>query len=174
MKKNEDLLRNLSDGFSIYQEIVENTYDERKLIINDSIDDTLLEEVCLAILEWNKEDIDIPVEKRKKIYIYINSGGGDVIMGRQILSTIKTSKTPIITVGFSKCASMASYILAAGSKRYCFPDTVVLLHDGQSGYYTSSNKRKDIQKFYDALDARQKKFMIENTNMTEEIGRAHV
>ena len=89
-------------------------------------------------------------------------------MGRQILSTIKTSKTPIITVGFSKCASMASYILAAGSKRYCFPDTVVLLHDGQSGYYASSNKGKDIQKFYDALDERQKKFMIENTAMTEE------
>ena len=63
---------------------------------------------------------------------------------------------------------MASYILAAGSKRYCFPDTVVLLHDGQSGYYASSNKGKDIQKFYDALDERQKKFMIENTAMTEE------
>lgn len=168
MKRNEDVLQSIGYRFSIYQEIMENTYDERKLVINDSIDDTLLEDVCLAILEWNKEDIDIPVEKRKKIHIYINSGGGDVIMGRQILSTIKTSKTPIITVGFSKCASMASYILAAGSKRYCFPDTVVLLHDGQSGYYASSNKGKDIQKFYDALDERQKKFMIENTAMTEE------
>ena len=59
MKRNEDVLRSIGDGFSIYQEIMENTYDERKLVINDSIDDTLLEEVCLAILEWNKEDIDI-------------------------------------------------------------------------------------------------------------------
>ena len=47
---------------------------------------------------------------------------------------------------------MASYILAAGHERYCFENTVVLYHDGQTGYVSSSNKGKDIQKFYDNLD----------------------
>lgn len=63
---------------------------------------------------------------------------------------------------------MACYILAAGHKRYCFPGTVVLHHDGQTGYISSSNKGKDIQKFYDTLEERMNKFMIEHSNMTAE------
>lgn len=84
------------------------------------------------------------------------------------MSAIKCSRTPVITVGFAKCASMASYILAAGHERYCFPTTIVLYHDGQTGYVSSGNKGKDIQRFYDELDERMKKFMVENTGMTEE------
>lgn len=63
---------------------------------------------------------------------------------------------------------MASYILAAGHTRYCFPNTVVLYHDGETGYVSSSNKGKDIQKFYDNLEERMTKFMVENTNMDAE------
>ena len=68
----------------------------------------------------------------------------------------------------SKCASMACYILAAGHKRYCYPNTVVLYHDGQTGYVSSSNKGKDIQKFYDNLEDRLSKYMIDHTNMSSE------
>lgn len=120
------------------------------------------------ILRWNTEDKNLPTDKRKKIYLYINSDGGDCVLGTQILSTICYSKTPIVTVGFAKCASMASYILAAGHTRYCFPNTIVLYHDGQTGYVSSGNKGKDIQKFYDKLDERMTNFMIEHTDMTAE------
>lgn len=120
------------------------------------------------ILKWNSEDKNLPPETRKKIYLYINSDGGDCILGTQILSCITYSKTPVVTVGFAKCASMASYILAAGQERYCFPNTVVLYHDGQTGYVSSGNKGKDIQKFYDKLDERMTEFMIEHTGMTAE------
>ena len=63
---------------------------------------------------------------------------------------------------------MGSYILAAGHKRYCFPNTVVLYHDGQTGYVSSSNKGKDIQKFYDNLEKRMTDFMIAHSNMSAE------
>lgn len=89
-------------------------------------------------------------------------------MGTQILSIIRSSITPVITVGFAKCASMASYILAAGHKRYCFENTIILYHDGQAGYVSSGNKGKDIQKFYDQLDNRMTEFLVCNTNMSKE------
>ena len=108
---------------SLYQVTVKEHLKERKIIINESIDDDVIEKVCLMIMKWNKEDKELPASCRKPIYLYLNSDGGDVISGYQVLSSIKTSITPIITVGFAKCASMACYILAAGHKRYCFPNT---------------------------------------------------
>ena len=163
----EELLLNTEDT-SLYDEIVRSFLKERRIIINEGITDNLLETVCLMIIKYNMEDKDLPVDKRKKIYLYINSDGGDVILGSQILSTITSSKTPVVTIGFAKCASMASYILAAGAERYCFPNTVVLCHDGTTGYVSSGNKGKDIQRFYDSLDSRLRIFMVTHTGMTEE------
>ena len=162
----EELLFTIDKDDDIYNEIIKSHIKDRKIIINQEISDDLLEYVCLMILRWNSDDKNLPVDKRKKIYLYINSDGGDCILGTQILSTIVYSKTPVVTVGFAKCASMASYILAAGHERYCFPNTVVLYHDGQTGYVSSGNKGKDIQKFYNKLDERMTRFMVEHTNMT--------
>lgn len=164
----DELLFGITKEDDIYTEIIKNNLNNRRIVINQEITDDLLENVVLMIMKWNAEDKYIQENKRKKIYLYINSDGGDCIMGTNILSVIKCSKTPIITIGFAKCASMASYILAAGHRRYCFSNTIVLYHDGQTGYVSSGNKGKDIQRFYDELDERMKKFMIENTGMTEE------
>lgn len=164
----EELLFEIDKEDGIYDEIVKNHLNDRRVIINQEITDDLLENVCLMILKWNSEDKNLPTKSRKKIYIYINSDGGDCVLGTQILSAIGCSKTPVATVGFAKCASMASYILASGHERYCFPNTIILYHDGQTGYISSGNKGKDIQTFYDQLDERMTKYMIEHTNMTPE------
>lgn len=165
----DELLFALDSDDSVYTEIVKKNLNERRIIINQDIDDTLLENVCLMILRWNAEDKNIAdTSKRKKIFIYINSDGGEAIIGSNVLSVISTSKTPVVTVGFGKCASMASYILAAGHERYCFENTVVLYHDGQTGYVSSGNKGKDIQRFYDKLEERLTTFMVDHTSMSAE------
>lgn len=161
-------LLTLKDDDEIYTAIVKEHLNQRKIILNEDIDDNIIENICLMIMQWNKEDKRLPRDCRKPIYIYINSDGGDVISGSQVLSSISTSTTPVITIGFAKCASMGSYILAAGHKRYCFPNTIVLYHDGQTEYVSSSNKGKDIQKFYDNLEKRMTDFMIEHSNMSAE------
>ena len=145
-------LLTLKDDDEIYTTIVKEHLNQRKIILNEDIDDNIIENICLMIMQWNKEDKGLPKNCRKPIYIYINSDGGDVISGSQVLSSI----------------SMGSYILAAGHKRYCFPNTIVLYHDGQTGYVSSSNKGKDIQKFYDNLEKRMTDFMIEHSNMSAE------
>lgn len=165
----EDLLFAMNaETDDIYQQIIKGCYNDRKIVFNQEIDDDLVENMALMIFQWNKADKDLPIDKRKKIYIYLNSDGGDIVAGNLALSVIKLSKTPVVTVGLAKCASMASYILAAGHERYCFPNTIVLYHDGQTGYVSSGNKGKDIQNFYDKLDKYNADFMIQNTKMTAE------
>lgn len=154
--------------FNIYDQIINKNYDKRRLIINETIKDSLLETICFSIIAWNEEDKFIPVEHRKKIYLFINCDGGDVPMGNMILSVIESSKTPVVTIGLSRCSSMACYILAAGKEKYCFSNTVVLYHDGQSGYMTSSNKGRDIQNYFDKVEEKLMDFMIKHTNMSPE------
>ena len=162
---NDIMLEMLGGENDAVTKMVEQLRSDRKIVLNEEVGDWLIEKLCMQILVWNKEDETIVPEKRKKIVIFINSPGGDVVLGMHILDIIANSKTPIVTVGLSSCCSMASYLLAAGHERYCFPNTVVLMHDGQSGYSTTSRKGKDIQAFYDKLDERVTEFMISHTKL---------
>lgn len=163
-----DIVELLKGDDDLYTAIIKDHLQERKIILNEEVNDGVIENVCLMIMKWNEEDKYIPALNRKPIFIYINTDGGDVLSGNQVLSTIATSETPVYTVGLAKCASMGCYILAAGHKRFCFENTVVLYHDGQTGYVSSSNKGKDIQKFYDNLEKRMTDFMVKHTSMTAE------
>lgn len=153
---------------SIYTDTIREQLSKRHLIINQEINDSIIEDACIMILKRNEQDKDIPAKKRKKIVIFINSDGGDCISGDTLLSVIKASITPVITVGIGKCYSMASYILMAGTMRYAFKTTVTLIHDGMNGYVTSGTKAKDVQKFFDEIDEYQRQFIIDNTKITRE------
>lgn len=155
-------------AFDPVSDILQANLDDRRIVINDSITDCLMEKVELWILHFNKEDKYLPVEKRKKIYLYINSPGGDMVEGAQLLSVIECSKTPIVTVGFGICASMAFYLLMAGHERYCFPSTVGLYHDGSLSYAGSANKARDTQKFYDKIDQHMFDFTLKHSKMDKE------
>ena len=48
---------------------------ERKLFLEEDVGFPVMEMIKMIML-WNKEDKDIPVEKRKPIIIYIMSDGG--------------------------------------------------------------------------------------------------
>ena len=52
-------------------DIIKSNYDNRRLIINDEINNNLLESICLYILKYNQEDKDVPEDKRKPIWICI-------------------------------------------------------------------------------------------------------
>lgn len=164
----DELLAPSNEDNTLYNEIIRDFLKKRTLVLNGEICDDQLESICLMILKWNSEDIDKPIEKRKPIKLFINSDGGDAIFGDMLLSAITSSKTPVYTVGFSMCASMASYVLAAGKVRYAFPNTVVLVHDGSRTIVGSGNKSKDIQKFLDRLDDRGTQFFLDHTKMTKE------
>ncbi len=63
------------------------------------------------------------------IYLVIDSPGGSVSAGLNLLDMMQLVKSPIVTVG-RNCYSMAAIILAAGAKgrRLVYPHSSVMLH----------------------------------------------
>lgn len=143
-------------------------YQERKIIFNDDVDSRVINTVAHWIIKWNEDDADIPVEKRKIIKLYITSNGGDVISGLAAIDAITTSKTPVHTIAVGCAASMGILLLMAGHKRYAYEHTVLLIHDGSLNVSGSSRKAKSTMGFYDKLDDRVKKYILDKTQISEE------
>lgn len=99
------------------------------------------------IMDCNREDRDLPPDKRKPIMLYINSPGGEIGEGFALISAMELSKTPIYTVNIGQWSSMSFYIGIAGHKRFSLPHMTFLLHDGSSGAFGSTNKVQDRVKF---------------------------
>jgi ATP-dependent Clp protease, protease subunit len=71
----------------------------------------------------------------KPILLAINSPGGEVQAGVNIIDTMNSLQSPVYTVGFNMCASMAGVLLASGESghRSVFPGTNILLHELSAG-----------------------------------------
>lgn len=152
----------------IFQKLKENFNTSRMLVFNDDVSDDLVESYVCPIIQWNREDEDIPVEKRKPIKILINSGGGDVFSANALIGAILTSKTPVYTVGFGMVASAAYMIYVAGHVRYAFPYTSFLQHDGETQIANSSGKAKDTMDFMNRMSEETKDLILSRTNISEE------
>ena len=158
----------LGEDASRYEKIIQDFLDERIIIINQTIDSSILEDVNLYIIKWNKEDSDKPAEVRKPIHIYFSSNGGDVVSGLNTIDVIKSSKTKVVGVVFSCAASMAGYILMACHERVAWKNSVILVHDGTQGICASAGKAKDTMRFYENLDGVVKDLVLSSTCISEE------
>lgn len=88
------------------------------------------EDLIQYIIRWNREDIDIPVEKRKPIRVIVDCGGGSLNISETICNIIKMSKTPIYGIALGYVASGASIIYLACHKKFALSNTVFVLHKG--------------------------------------------
>lgn len=119
----------------------------RRLYINCIIDESVVDTAVYNILRYNRMDKGIPAEERKPIIIYINSPGGSVIDGYSLIDAITLSKTPVYTVNLGACFSMGLLIYMAGHKRFAFPRSEFLLHEGFISDGDSVSKVKDYLDF---------------------------
>lgn len=76
------------------------------------------------------------------ITLIINSPGGDVIAGGQIVNAIEASRSPINTVCVEMCASMAALIHQYGTKRMVFSHAILMFH-GAAGVAIGDVDRMD-------------------------------
>lgn len=95
-----------------------NDIEERRLIINAEIDDSVIDTIVYHILRYNRLDKGLSKENRKPILLYLNSPGGSIYPGYGLISAIESSITPIYTINQGMCASMAFLIFLAGTKRF--------------------------------------------------------
>lgn len=74
-------------------------------------------------------------DSTKPIYLYINCPGGSVISGLAIYDCMQHIKSEVITINLGLAASMASFIMAAGSKgkRLALPSSRTMIHQPMGG-----------------------------------------
>lgn len=101
------------------------------------------------IIEWNKEDENIPVEERKPITIYFNSEGGYLDISIALADAVLLSKTPVIGVNMGQCSSGAALIYSCCHKRIAYPRSYFLLHRGSGGTYGTYQQTKSRQAWYE-------------------------
>ena len=140
----------------------------REILWNDDIDDATID-IALYIKKWNDEDKDLAIEDRQPIKIFINSDGGYVATVLHVIDMIHLSKTPVYPIGQGRVYSAGGLLLMARHKRYIFPHTSCLIHDGSSGAIGSIGKMIDNLEFTKELEKRIKQYILSSTRITEEI-----
>lgn len=162
--KNVENLQLADPSLLQYYKNVEN----RIIWIEDEIDSMLLDYSKL-ILQWNKEDVGVPVDQRKPIKIFINSPGGDLDLMLSFIGLMDLSKTPIWTVNTCWAYSAAGLILMAGHKRFALPNTECLIHSGSGQLGGSFEQTTEQMKNYKYLVDKMRDIILDKTKIDQKL-----
>ena len=102
---------------------------DRIVFLGAAIDDDVANVVIAQLLFLESEDPD------KDVMMYVNSPGGEVSAGLAIYDTMQALRCPVATFCVGQAASMASLLLAAGTKgkRSALPHARVMIHQPLAG-----------------------------------------
>lgn len=92
--------------------------------------------------EAKKNIVENEFEKRR-IYLYINSYGGDAYAGISGAHMIKTFPVKIVTIADGFVASSATLLFLSGKKRYITEFTLVLIHQLRTCFFGKYDEMKD-------------------------------
>lgn len=147
---------------------------DRQLYIGD-ITEGVGVAVDTVIRFWNKydEDHNIQPADRKPIKIYIDSPGGSLTDTLTVIDAIKLSKTPVYTICVGCAYSGGFFIFISGHKRYCYPNSTFLYHEGSTANGGDAGKFRNFAEFYDKQLEVLKQITISNTNIDEELYEKH-
>jgi ATP-dependent Clp protease protease subunit len=137
---------------------------DRIIFIGTPINDFVANAVIAQMLFLQMEDA------KKDISLYINSPGGSVTDGMAIYDTMNFLKCDIVTYCVGQAASMATLLLAAGTKgkRFALPNSRVMMHQptgGATGQTSDiSIAAKEIVRWRERMNA----LIAQHTNKTVE------
>ena len=102
---------------------------DRIVFLGTEVNDDVANIIIAQMLFLESEDPD------KEITLYINSPGGVITAGLAIYDTMQYVRCPVATVCLGQAASMAAWILAAGSPglRKCLPNSRIMIHQPLAG-----------------------------------------
>ena len=112
-------------AFDIYSRLLK----ERIIILGTPIEDQIANLIVAQLLFLESEDPD------RDIWLYINSPGGSVTAGLGIYDTMRHIRPDIATVCVGMAGSMATPLLAGGTKgkRYSLPHSTIHMHPAGGG-----------------------------------------
>src|SRR3982074_2343140 len=121
-------------AYDIYSRLLR----ERLIFLVGPVTDQTANLVVAQMLFLESENPD------KDIHLYINSPGGSVSAGMAMYDTMQFIKPDVSTLCTGLAASMAAFLLAAGTKgkRFCLPNSRVMIHQPSGGF---SGQASDIE-----------------------------
>ena len=112
-------------AFDIYSRLLR----DRIVFLGTGIDDDVANLVIAQLLFLEAEDPE------KDVSLYINSPGGSVTAGLAVYDTMEYVRCDVATICIGQAASMAAWLLAAGTKgkRMALPNSRVMIHQPMGG-----------------------------------------
>lgn len=141
---------------------------QRRLFLDEEVNNDTVRPIAKAILRYNREDKDISIEERQPILLYLNTVGGEVDSGCELIDIIVESKTPVYIINTGYCYSMGFLIYIAGDKRFATRNAKFLLHDGTTIVGDSSSKARDRMNFNDRIETRLRDAVLTWTKISKD------
>jgi ATP-dependent Clp protease, protease subunit len=160
--------RAFTDAFDRPIDPVDRLLRRRVIMLSGPIDSEKANDVMARLLYLEHEDPDEPIELR------INSPGGEVLSGLAIVDTIAQLSCPVATICAGMAASMASVLLACGTKglRRATANARVLIHQPWAGQF--QGQATDLERAAEEIlrqRARIDELLAEATG--QEVARIH-
>ena len=97
---------------------------DRVIFLGGGINDDVANVIIAQLLFLSNED------PKADVHFYVNSPGGSISAGLAVYDTMQFIRPQVATYCVGVAASMGAWLLAAGAegKRYCLPNSRVLLH----------------------------------------------
>ena len=108
-------------------------------------------------------DYDIPPPK---IYLHINTLGGDLLSAFGIVDTIKNARVPVVSIIEGQNASAGTIISMVCHERYITENSFMLIHQLSTGIYGKYEEIKDDFENDTKFMERLYKLYVEHTSMT--------
>jgi ATP-dependent Clp protease protease subunit len=102
---------------------------ERILFLTQDLEDETSNQLIGLLLYLSSED------RKRDIFLYVNSPGGSVSCGLSIVDTIQYINTNVNTINVGTAASIAAFVVARGTpeKRLALPHSRFIVHQPEGG-----------------------------------------
>ncbi len=150
--------------YQYFHQLLEN----RTVLFNRDVDENIVESVYLPLRDFEMDSNIQPVT------MIFNSPGGSVADGFFLAHYLHNYQKSLKIIVTGYAASMGAVILAGcggntNIKRYCYPSSYALIHDGYVALSSAEAKTaEDIMDFNKKVDHNIRDFIIKHTKITPE------
>lgn len=144
--------------------------DQRIFRFPASINQESVSTVIDTLSRWDRLDAEQPDREYR---LYLTSPGGMIMPGISLYNFLcqLATRRPLVTIASGFCASMATVIHQAGSRRLIEGGTSYLIHDASGSAYGDVSTLRDQADWMDRINRDLHRFLSRRSNLSiEEIG----
>lgn len=118
-----------TSGMTLDDSVFSQLLGSRIIFLGSEVTDDVANQIAAQLLLLAAEDPHADID------FYINSPGGSVTAGMAVYDTMQLISPDVSTWGIGFVASMGQFLLSSGApgKRFCLPNTRVLMHQPSAG-----------------------------------------